>query len=204
VRRLGPPALLIGIGIVLLADLLVVNPSLAAVSGLLLDLVIVVAAGAALAGVAALAVRHAADLLNRRGNGAAAVTVLVGMGAMLLAGLRPGSRGATDPLVMWLVAALLVPLAASLFGLLFVSTLGALRRAVVTHRRHAALLAVSAAVVLLTLLPVGGAAGSGLSDAGGWLAEVPIGAVFRGLLLGVGLVSAVAAARTLLGIGADE
>jgi hypothetical protein len=52
---------------------------------------------------------------------------------------------------------------------------------------------------------MGGAAGDALSDAAGWSLAVPIGAVFRGLLIGIAVLAAVLAARTLLGIGsADE
>ena len=54
--------------------------------------------------------------------------MLAGIGAMLVAGLRPGATGASDPAVAWLVGALLVPIAATLFGLLFVTTLVAARR----------------------------------------------------------------------------
>lgn len=203
-RRIGPPALLIGVGLVLLADFLVVNPSLGLLAAFVGDLVIFVAAGAALLGVLALAVRRGGDLWRRSSNAGGAVAVLVGMAAMLLAGLRPGSDGADDPTTRWLVAALLVPLGASLFGLLFVSTLGALRRAVGSGGTQALVLAAAALVTLVLLLPIGGEAGSALAEGGAWTLEFPIGAVFRGLLIGVGLVAAVAAARTLLGIGASD
>lgn len=203
-RRIGPPALLIGVGLVLLADFLVVNPSLRLLSAFIGDMVIFVAAGAALLGVGALAVRRGGDLWRRSPNAGGAIAVLVGMAAMLVAGLRPGSGGADDPATRWLVAALLVPLGASLFGLLFLSTLGALRRAVGDGSRQALVLAAAALVALVLLLPVGGAPGEALTDGGAWALDVPIGAVFRGLLIGVGLVAAVAAARTLLGIGATD
>ena len=203
-RRIGPPALLIGVGLVLLADFLVVNPSLGLLAAFIGDLVIFVAAGAALLGVGALAVRRGGDLWRRGPNAGGAVAVLLGMGAMLLAGLRPGSDGADDPLTRWLVAALLVPLGASLFGLLFLSTLGALRRAVGAGSSQAVVLAASALVALVLLLPIGGEVGAALADGGAWALDVPIGAVFRGLLIGVGLVAAVAAARTLLGIGVTD
>ena len=101
---------------------------------------ILVAAGAALAAVGALGSRRIADLWRRRGDPVAAVLVLLGMAAMLVAGLRPGSAGTADPAVQWLVAALLVPIGASLFGLLFVTTLAAARRSLASAqpRGHAA------------------------------------------------------------------
>ena len=63
----------------------------------------------------------------------------------------------------------------------------------------------TAAVMLVLLLPLGGVAGERMSAAASWALEVPIAAVFRGILLGVAILVAVAAARTMLGVGsADE
>jgi hypothetical protein len=123
---------------------------------------------------------------------------------MLVAGLRPGSEGAADPAVNWLIGALLVPIAATLFGLLFVTTLAAARDSLSGGRRDALLLVAGATVALVLLLPLGGAIGSWLGGASNWVLAVPVGAVFRGLLLGVAILTAVFAARTLLGIGATD
>lgn len=203
-RRPVIAALVVVVGVLLLADFLVVNESLAEIAGLLVDAVILVAAGAALAGVAALAWRRSRDLWRRRGDPIGALMVLAGIGAMLVAGLRPGATGATDPAVSWLIAALLVPIAATLFGLLFVTTLTAARRTLATGQRDAILLVAAALVTLVLLLPLGGAIGTWLAGASGWTLAVPVGAVFRGLLLGVAILTAVFAARTLLNIGASD
>jgi hypothetical protein len=133
-----------------------------------------------------------------------AVLVLLGIAAMLVAGLRPGSTGTTDPAVGWLVAALLVPLGATLFGVLFVSTLSAARRSLAQRGAEAPVMVAAALVVVLLLLPLAGTAGSWLSEAAAWMVTGPIGAVFRGLLLGIAIAGAVMAARTLLAIGASD
>lgn len=203
-RRPVIAALVVVVGILLLVDFLVVNESLREIAGLLIDAVILVAAGAALAGAAALAWRRGRDLWRRRGDPVGALMVLAGIGVMLVAGLRPGSAGASDPAVVWLIGALLVPIAATLFGLLFVTTLGAARRSLASGQRDAMLLVAATLVTLVLLLPLGGSIGGWLGDAAGWALAVPIGAVFRGLLLGVAILAAVFAARTLLGIGASD
>jgi hypothetical protein len=192
------------VGVLVLADLLLVNDSLSELAGVAIDAAILVEAGAALAAVASLAVRRARDLWRRRGDPIGAALVLAGMAAMLIAGLRPGAAGATDPAVGWLVAALLIPIGATLFGLLFVTTLAASRRSLASRSREATVLVGAALVVLLTLLPIGGVVGERLSDAAGWALAVPIGAVFRGMLIGVAILAAVFAARTLLGVGATD
>jgi hypothetical protein len=127
------------------------------------------------------------------------------MAAVLVAGLRPGAAGPSDPAVIWLLAALLIPIGASLFGVLFVSTLAAARRSLGGGDAGVMVMLAATLVMLVLLLPIGGPAGVWLGGAAAWALTLPVGATFRGLLIGVGLLSAVAAARALLGIGvADE
>jgi hypothetical protein len=205
VRRPTIPALVIVVGVLLLADLLVVNRSLNELASLVVDAAILVAAGAALAGVASLAIRRGGDLWRRRGDPIAAALVVLGMAAVLVAGLRPGAQGAGDPAVGWLVAALMIPIAATLFGLLFVTTLSAAGRSVQLGGREAIVLVASAVVVLVLLLPLGGDLGALTAGAAEWALDLPVGAVLRGVVIGVAILAAVFAARTLLGIGpADE
>ena len=198
------PALVVVVGVLLLADFLVVNASLGELAGIVIDAAILVAAGAALAAVGSLALRRAGDLWRRRGDPIGAGLVLAGIAAMLVAGLRPGSGGASDPAVMWLVQALLIPLGATLFGLLFVTTLAAARRSLALRSREATLLVAMALLVLVLLLPVGGTLGTWLSGAASWALMVPIGAVFRGMLIGVAVLGAVLATRTILGVGTTD
>lgn len=205
-RRPTIAALVVVVGALLLADFLVVNASLSELAMLAIDAAILVAAGAGLAAVAALVVRRSGDLWRRRGDPVGAVLVIAGVVAMLVAGLRPGSDGASDPAVGWLLSALLVPIAATLFGLLFVTTLAAARRSLDGRGggREASVLVGVAILTSLLLLPLSGSAGTWLSGAAGWALEVPIGAVFRGLLLGIAILAAVFAARAMLGIGAAD
>lgn len=204
-RRSLPNAIVVVVGVLLLLDYLVVNPSLAAITDLLLELIVLLAAAAALAGGVALVLRHWTDLVERRHEPLGSLLVLAGFALMLLAGFYPGSTGATDPAVRWLVAALLVPLVASLFALLFFFLLAAARRGLALRSRETSLMLAAALVVTVLLLPLGGAAGDWLASAAGWAMAVPIGGVFRGLLIGIAIVTAVHAARVLLAVdGADE
>jgi hypothetical protein len=204
VRRLTLPILTVSVGVILLADFLVVSNPLGELAGAVVAGVVVVAAAAALAGAGSLALRHGRDLVERRAPPRSALAVLAGMAAMLLAGLYPDSEGSADPAVGWLLAALVVPIAASLFGMLFVATLGAARRALALRTREASVMIGGAVVVLVLLLPIGALIGEGPADAADWVLGVPIGAVFRGLLIGTALAIAVGAARVVLGIGAAD
>lgn len=203
-KRSTLTVLVVVVGLLLLADFLVVNEGLGELVSLVLEAVILVAAGAALAGAVALGMRRVRDLRRRRGDPVGALLLLGGLGAMLVAGLRPGSEGAADPVVGWMVVALLVPIGATLFALLFVTTLAAARRSLAAGGRETTVMLAAAAVAVLLLLPLSGPAGDWLAGVAGWSLAVPIGAVFRGLLIGVAILTALVAARTLLGIGAAD
>jgi hypothetical protein len=204
VRRPILAALIVVVGLLLLADFLVVNEGLAELADVAIRAAILVASGAALAGAASLALRRGGDVWRRRGDPVGALLVLVGIAAVLVAGLRPGATGASDPAVGWIVAALLIPVGATLFGLLFVSTLGASRRALAARSPDAVVMVGAALVTVVLLLPLGGSVGAWLADAASWTLAVPIGAVFRGILIGIAVLAAVVAARTLLGIGSVD
>ena len=203
-RRPVIPALVVTVALLLLADFVVVNASLGEVAGVVIDAAILVAAGAALAAVASLALRRAGDLWRRRGDPVGAVLVIAGIAAVLVAGLRPGSGGMSAPEVRWIVAALLVPIAATLFGLLFVTTVAAARRSLDTHAREPVIVIGAALLVLVLLVPLGGPAGDWLATASDWALDGPIGAVFRGVLIGIAIAAAIFAARLMLGIGPSD
>lgn len=199
-RRSLPAALVVLLGLLLLVDFVLVNPTIATMSGAVLELIVLLAAAAALSGAVALVLHHWTDLVERRRDPSGSAVLLAGLAAVLLAGFYPGSAGAADPAVRWLVAALLAPLVASLFGMLFIFLLMAARRGLALRTRQAAVMLVGAATAIVLLLPLGGAAGDWLAGAAGWAMEVPIGGVFRGLLIGVAIVTAVHAARVLLAV----
>jgi hypothetical protein len=191
-------------GLLVLLDLMIVNPSLDVAVGAVNELLVLLAAGAAVGGGATLVAHHARTLAGGGGDSTGSIVLLVGMVAILLAGLRPGSTGSSDPVVLWLVAALLAPIAASVFALLFIFLLGAFRRGFTLRVRETSLMAGAAAVVMVLLLPVGGAAGDWLAAGAGWVRDVPLAGVFRGLLIGIGILVAVSAARSLMALDRDD
>jgi hypothetical protein len=191
-------------GLVVLLDLLIVNPSLGSAAGAVNELLILLAAAAAVGGGATLVAHHARNLAAGDGDSVGSVVLLLGMAAVLVAGLRPGSGGSADPAVLWLVGALLAPIAASLFALLFIFLLAAFRRGFALRVRETSLMAGAAAVVIVLLLPIGGQAGDWLAASAGWVRDVPLAGVFRGLLIGIGILVAVSAARSLLALDRDD
>ena len=204
-RRTIPAVVVVVVGLLLLVDFILINPTVAALASGALELVVLLAAAAALAGAATLVLRHWTDLAERRRDPVGSGVLLVGFAIMVLAGFYPGSTGASDPAVRWLVAALLAPLVAALFSMLFVFLLSAARHGLATRTRQTAVMLAAAAVVTILLLPIGGSVGQSLANLAEWAMDVPIGGVFRGLLIGVATLTAVYAARILLTVeSADD
>jgi hypothetical protein len=204
-RRSLPTAITVVLGLVLLFDFVVINPTLAGLSDALLELVVVLAAAAAVAGGIALVLHHGRNLVERGDDLPGSVVLLAGFGVMLAAGFYPGSGGAGDPTVRWLVAAILAPLVAALFAMLFLFLLRATGRGLQLRPRETAVMVFAACLVVIFLLPIGGSLGGWLAAAASWTEQVPIAGVFRGLLIGVAVLTAVRAARILLALdGADD
>ena len=155
-RRSIPVVLVVVVGLLLLVDFVVINPTVATLASGALELVVLLAAAAALAGAATLVLRHWTDLAERRRDPLGSGVLLAGFAVMLLAGFYPGSTGASDPAVRWLVAALLAPLIAALFAMLFVFLLSAARNGLALRTRQTAVMLVAAMVVTILLLPIGG------------------------------------------------
>jgi len=110
-------SILIGVvlvtGLLVLLDMVIVNPSLHGAAGAVNELLVLLAAAAAVGGGATLVAHHVTNLAAADGDSVASIVLLLGMAVILVAGLRPGSNGSSDPAVLWLVAALLAPIAAS-------------------------------------------------------------------------------------------
>lgn len=204
-RRSLPTALVVVVGLLLLLDFVVVNPSLAALAGTLLEYIVLIGAAAAITGGLTLGLRQVGLLRHGGEARSGPLLVLGGMAVMLIAGFYPGSSGATDPAVRWLVAALLMPLVAALFGLLFFFLLGAAQRGLRLRSRETTVMLLAACAALVLLLPLGGIVGAWLAGASSWALAVPIGGVFRGLLIGIAIATAISAARILLAVdGASD
>jgi hypothetical protein len=197
-RRSIPAALTAVAGLLVLVDLAIANPALGGLAGWLNRLLVLLAAGAGVAGALTLLLRHGGRLA-RGEDRIGSTAVLIGIALILVPGLLPGSAGADAPQVRWVVAALLAPLVAAVFALLFPLLLDAARRGLRLRGPETALMLGAAAAMLILLLPIGGQPGVWLGTLATWVREVPIAAVFRGLLIGVAATGALTAARILLG-----
>ncbi len=198
------PALTVATGVAVLIDYAIANPTLDTVGTYLLRYIVALAAAAGVAGGVEVAAAQVERLRQRRADPLAPIVTLIGIVIVLAVGFYPGSSGASDPVMRWVVGALIAPLVASLFSLLFFFALSAITRGLRLRTRETFVIAAAAAVMVVLLLPLGGGLGSALAGTAAWAIDVPVGAVFRGLLIGVAIATAVAAGRALLMPSGDE
>jgi hypothetical protein len=108
--------------------------------------------------------------------------------------------GIQNPLYMYLFNNLYTPLASSLMALLAFFLAAAAFRAFRVRNLQAALLVLSAAVVILGTLPAGQALWGGFGRLSRWLLEVPGMAGLRGIGLGASLGAIAIMLRVILGL----
>src|ERR1700730_10927440 len=102
-RRSIAAALTAIAGLLVLVDLAIANPALGGLAGWLNRLLVVLVAGAGVAGVLTMLLRHGGRLA-RGEDRLGSIAVLIGIGLVLVPGLVPGSSGADAPAVRWVVA----------------------------------------------------------------------------------------------------
>lgn len=116
-------------------------------------------------------------------------TVIIGLG-----------WGVQNPLYMYIFNNLFTPLASSLMALLAFFLAAAAFRAFRIRNAQAAVLVISAAIVILGTLPAGMAVWGGFSKLSRWVLEVPGMAGLRGIGLGATLGAVAIMLRVILGL----
>jgi hypothetical protein len=200
-RKTLPTAILIGVGLVVLADLFVANPLIDAAAAFLINIALVVAAFALVLGLINVAQVSVRKVWDRQAGWPYAYVLLLSMLAVLVLGLAdPQGRGPVQPAVAWFFEYVQLPVQATLGALLIFMLATAAYRALRLRDAESTVLVLVVLVVLLGQV----AWGLGLLDVLPTLKERLVQVVsvagVRGILLGVALGSVLAGLRLLLGI----
>ena len=194
------PAITIGVGIIVLLGYFLQVDLLVNLRIVLLEWATILVATALLIGVINLFVVHWRKSTTDQPNRANSIALLVGL--VMTLGVA-GWFGPTDPYSMWIFNYILIPIEASLMGILAVVLVYAGVRLL---RRKPNLLSIvfiaTAVIILLMTGPLFGIDVPGLSELRIWIGKVPAVAGGRGILLGISLGIVAAGLRIL--IGADR
>ena len=185
-------------GLLLVADYFFDNPLVNDAGARLLDWIIVLAVFALIAAAASLIWRHLQLVIRSEDGWPYSLALLAVFALVVAAGLRPGSAGPEEPAVAWVFEYVYAPLSASLFALLAFFTISAAFRYLRATTLPAAIMLVSAVVVLLGQMPLTHQAllpAVGLAD---WTLDYPLMGAARAIAIGVSLGATIAGLRFLL------
>ncbi len=195
-KRILPVAVAVIAGTVVLLDMVLAPPWLAAPARLLLETALVLAAAALLFATGHLAVTHGAGIARGEPESLyrsvllAALLITFGIGVAL-----PGSAA-----MSWVFRHLYTPIQATMMGLMTFVLINAVYRAGRLGPRGARTLIGLALLLLLLQVAASDAISPLLPALRDWMLAVPVTAAARGILLGVALGATAAGLRILLGI----
>lgn len=135
---------------------------------------------------------------RREANWGYTVVTLVGLTAVLIAGL-PWFGGQRSAMVQWQFNNVMLPVTASMFAILAFFIASAAYRAFRARSALATLLLVSAVIVMMRFFPLGPFTGI-TGETADWILNVPNLAAKRAILIGVGLGIVSTALKIILGV----
>jgi hypothetical protein len=155
-------------------------------------------------------IRHNVEKIRRKREhwpysyvllGSLLVTAVIGVGGGIDGtGRLPTVVGGFQFDIQTLYANIIVPLGGTMFALLAFYMSSAAYRAFRVHNLTAALLLISAFVIMLGMVPLGEFLGRYMSDIGQWILTVPNTASKRGIMIGVALGSIATSLKIILGV----
>ncbi|MCU0612158.1 MAG: hypothetical protein MUE60_10265 [Candidatus Eisenbacteria bacterium] len=198
IRRLSRPLVII-LGSLAIAQFFVPHQASRWVEARLLDWLVLLESAALVAGILALARRHAARISRGEGPERALAAVTLGaMAFMLATGLALGTGPGSAFGAIYL--SVLQPIQASMMSLLGFFMASAVFRSFRLTSAPATILLVSALTVLLARVPLGEHLVPRISMFSTWIIRGPNVAATRGLWIGIGLAACATGFRVILGI----
>jgi len=190
-------AIAIGVGLVVLSGYFLQFDMLVNLRLVLLEWATILVATALLIGVVNLFIVHWRKSITDQPNRVNSIALLGGL--ILTLGIA-GWFGPTDPYSLWIFNYILIPIEASLMGILAVVLVYAGVRLLRRKPNMLSIVFIATAVVILLMTgPLFGIDIPGLAELRIWIAKVPAVAGARGILLGVSLGIIAAGLRILMG-----
>lgn len=205
IRRVFPSAVMIGAGVIVLLGQfnnfgLVRALFLPELSSAFVNWASILFAFALILGLMNLLAVHISRIAERIEGWQYSLVLIATVFVVLCAGLN----GVTAPTVQWIFRNVQVPLQATLLSLVVFFIASATLRIFRMRSRGAALMLLTAAIVLLGQMPIADAISVNLVDAQQWIIGVPAAAGLRGILLGVALGTIATGLRILFGVEREK
>lgn len=209
-RREIPLFLTILFGCFMVIQFFVPHPVIASIGTKLREFTVVVAASAVVLGVANVARIHLKKLSRRERDWPYSIPLLFGIFLMIALGISPvglmtalgfpaGGVSSGSPFD-WIYLHAYVPMQGTMFSLLAFFIASAAFRAFRIRKLDAALLAITAVIVMIGRVPIGEVIWDKLPEAQDWVMNVPNLAAKRAILIGAALGAISTSLKIILGI----
>ncbi len=209
-RREIPLFLTILFGCFMVLGYFVPHPAVSSLRADFEEWMIIVTAGAVVLGVVNVARIHMHKISRREPDHFYSFPLLFGVGLMVIVGLLPegmmtamgfpAAGVAEGSPFDWLYNNVYVPMQGTMFALLAFYIASAAFRAFRIRTLEAALLAITALLVMIGRVPIGNAIWSGLPEIQQWIMDVPNLAAKRAILIGAALGAIATSLKIILGI----
>jgi uncharacterized protein YjeT (DUF2065 family) len=209
-RRIFPLGIVLVTGLLGVVPFFVPHPTVQLADDLIRNkLLRVISMFAMILGIGSL-IRHNVEKIRRKREhwpysyillGSLLVTAVIGVGGGIGGtGRLPTVVGGFHFDIQTLYTNIIIPLGGTMFALLAFFMSSAAYRAFRVHNLTAALLLVSAFVIMLGMVPLGESLGGYLSEIGQWILTVPNTASKRGIMIGVALGAIATSLKIILGV----
>ena len=174
------------------------HPTLTAIYAEILDWMQIIFVFTLLVGVITVFKIHSAKIAKQQSNWPYSILTILGIVVMAVLGFGFGTEYGSP--FLWVFQNVQVPMQSTMFALIAFFVASAAYRGFRFRNKEAAVLLITAMIVMLGRVPLGYQISEFIPQAAQWIIDNPSTAAKRGILIGIGLGSITTALRVILGI----
>lgn len=193
-----PIAICFVFGIFTLLQYFSKHPTLTAMYAEILDWMQIIFVFTLLVGVISIFKIHSAKISRQERNWPYSILTILGIVVMAALGFGFGTEYGTP--FLWIFQNIQVPMQSTMFALIAFFVASAAYRGFRFRNKEAAVLLITAIIVMLGRVPLGHQISDLIPQTAQWIIDNPSTAAKRGILIGIGLGSITTALRVILGI----
>jgi hypothetical protein len=197
IRKQIPLILTFLTGVILIVQWFIPTDLGKAIGDNLMDYGIIISSFAVMTGVLGLYINETKKVVARKGDWQYSIWMVIVVSTFILLGVPYGYNNSN---YQWLYNSVLLPLNASMYGVISFYIAAAAYRVLKLRSIIAIVMLVPAMILILANTPMITPLWSGFSDLGAWIMKYNTDPVYTGIMIGVSLGTLAAGIRTLIGL----
>jgi len=193
-----PIAICFIFGIFTLIQYFTSDPTMALIYAEILDWMQIIFVFTLLVGVVTIFKIHSIKIARQQNNWPYSLLTIIGIAVMAILGFTRGTDWGSP--FLWIFMNIQVPMQSTMFALLAFYVASAAYRGFRFRNKEAAVLLITAIIVMLGRVPLGHQISDFIPRVAEWIIDNPSVAAKRGILIGIGLGSITTALRVILGV----